>query len=171
MPHYHSYPPLINGNYRDNSRLKDILFPHSLKAHPKLKESTFENVLGFVLGFLIGAVDVLPTDSVIPQCKNNITELIDNTCGAIHDFGQHNEYCVGRSVTYGVMTDSDRNGGVRHISKMVTYPYGIFYNCGYGTTALLAGKTGIWKINEIHLNLLWNFGHMYNDGKGIYFHF
>lgn len=119
-------------------------------------------------GFLNGAVDVFPYDSLPDLCRDNVTYTRDT----INDLFINSPYVF----------PADNLQAVQDFSDLLTYPYGLTFSCLFGAAQVFSvvGKvedtTGFTDaelfannliiINDVITNFVFNLGYIYSDVAG-----
>lgn len=119
-------------------------------------------------GFLNGAVDVFPYDSLPDLCRDNVTETKETA----FDLFVLNRYVLPEeNLEY-----------VTAISRLLTYPYGVSFSCLFGASQVFTVRrkqedtTGMTEeeifannlmiVNDVITNFVFNLGYIYSDIAG-----
>jgi len=119
-------------------------------------------------GFMNGAIDVFPYDSLPDLCRDNVTYTRDT----VNDLFINSPY---------VFPD-DNLDYVEDISDLLTYPYGLTFSCLFGAAEVFSVRskaedtTGFTEaelfannliiVNDVITNFVFNLGYIYSDVAG-----
>lgn len=125
-----------------------------INAHlKKVGFGTFNSYMDYVwlgVGIVEGMIDVLPSNSLLAYCKNNVTL-------------SHTTYTL---ITNN-LTKSDITNTVKSAETMFDVGYGIIFNCYYSVWTAINPDTysSVFGGDVILKNILYGLGFMYTDVK------
>lgn len=113
--------------------------------------SSYTDYLYLGVGAIEGMIDVLPSNSLLAFCKNNIT-LSYNTY-----------FLIANNFT-----KADSLNTVRSTESMFDVAYGIVFNCYYSAWSAInpASYSSVFGGSTILMNILYGLGFMYTDVSG-----
>jgi hypothetical protein len=117
----------------------------------KVGLGTFSSYLDYLLlgvGVVEGMIDVLPTNSLLAFCKNNVT------------LAQSTYYLITNNAT-----KSDYLNTIKSTETMFDVFYGIMFNCYYSAWTAInpATYSTVFGGQTILMNILYGLGFMYTD--------